>query len=215
MSDYKAITLDEAKQAVRAYNSGRYRCKLNTEIDHEARQIFANGLASSEEDILRQVHFIGKDYGGVAGFPSAISLAPRIASDIYADSARYIDLVKNAVPLLQAPSNIEVIKELYRPFVKPLHNKQNWQVWATKFWHFLNPEAFPVEDSRVDKFFCIGLANSPKKYIALLKRFREFALGRQEWLPQLWEVDGGHAWCDNKIWDKVFYGVKEHGQCHS
>jgi hypothetical protein len=28
-------------------------------------------------------------------------------------------------------------------------------VWGTKFWYFLNPDAFPIEDSRVDRFFVL------------------------------------------------------------
>ena len=93
--------------------------------------------------------------------------------------------------------------------MKPLHGKSKWQTWAAKFWHFLNPDAFPVEDSRVDKFFGLVQTNSSQKYVTLLGRFREFDLAHQSWLPQLRKVDSGHAWCDNKLWDKVCYGVVE------
>jgi hypothetical protein len=98
------------------------------------------------------------------------------------------------------------VEILYRPFVKPLYGKSNWLVWATKFWHFLNPDAFPIEDSRVDTFLVIDRSNSVNGYLSFCNKFREFSLSRQDWLPELRQVDGGLAWCDNKLWDKVFYG---------
>jgi hypothetical protein len=91
--------------------------------------------------------------------------------------------------------------------------KKNWQVWGTKFWHFLNPDAFPIEDSRVDKFFVLTDLNSVDKYLKFLNRFREFALSHQEWLAQLRQVDGGLAWCDNKLWDKMCYGLGSRTLC--
>jgi hypothetical protein len=171
--------------------------------------LFIEGLARTHDGILEQVYFIGKDYGGVAGFKAALSLAPAIAEDIYRVRDRYVDLIKSAPPLRQGPSSIKVISELFAPFVKPLHGKSKWQTWAAKFWHFLNPDAFPIEDSRVDKFFRLVQTNSPEKYITLLDRFREFDLDHQSWLSELRKVDAGHAWCDNKLWDKVCYGVVE------
>ena len=37
---------------------------------------------------------------------------------------------------------------------------------------FLDPDAFLIEDSRVDKFFGIDQLNLPQKYTTLLDRFR-------------------------------------------
>jgi len=215
--DYRTITLDIARQAVQAYNSGCYAGGIkNPELDRQALQLFANGLVLSLEGVQEQVRFIGVDYGGVAGFKAAYSLAPAIAHDIHAVRDRYAGLAKSAPSLLHAPSPVEVISELYAPFIKPLHGKRNWQVWAAKFWHFLNPEAFPIEDSRVDNFFRLsGRAHSPEKYVFLSNRFREFAMAHQGWLPPLRATDGGHAWCDNKLWDKVRYGVVELGGCQA
>jgi hypothetical protein len=209
--DYTNITLDIACRAVEAYNSGCYAGGIkNPDLDRRARELFASGLAQSLADIQDQVHFIGVDYGGTAGFKAAYSLAPAIARDIYAIRDRYATIAESAPPLVQLPSPIEVITELFAPFVKPLHSKNNWQVWATKFWHFLNPEAFPIEDSRVDNFFRIfARANSPDKYVFLCCRFRKFVMVHQHWITPLREVDGGRAWCDNKLWDKVCYGLGE------
>jgi hypothetical protein len=46
----------------------------------------------------------------------------------------------------------------------------------------------------------------------LLQLFRDFVLAHQAWLPRMREVDAGAdeiPCADNKLWDKVFYGVGE------
>jgi len=211
VTTWKTVTLETAKQGVKAYNdlkwieNGTVRC--NADIDREARDMFAERLGRTEHKILQQVEFIGRDYGGVAGFPSAISVAPDIAADIYKSRSEYEHAAYSARPVLGEIPSREAIEALYRPFVKPIHGKSNWLVWATKFWHFLNPDAFPIEDSRVHVFFVITQPNSVDKYLSFCKRFRGFALSHQEWLPELRQVDGGTAWCDNKLWDKMCYGL--------
>jgi len=208
--DFRTVTIEVAINAVQAYNSGSYRGFKNLHLDRCARHVFHAGLAPTLEGILEQVRFIGKDYGGVAGFQAALSLAPAIAHEIYAVRDRYESLVQAAPPLSCSPSSDKVVAELYAPFVKLAHDKRNWQVWAAKFWHFLNPDAFPIEDSRVDTFLGLaGRANSVQKYVGFLHRFREFAMAHQSWLPLLRKADGGYSWCENKLWDKVCYGVVE------
>jgi hypothetical protein len=99
---------------------------------------------------------------------------------------------------------------LYTPFVKELHGKRNWLTWASKFWHFLNVETFPMEDSTVDTFFKLQTQTvSLDKYENLLRRYRSFADAHRGWLPRLREIDGGQAWSDIKLWDKVCYGIAE------
>jgi hypothetical protein len=209
VTTYRTVTLQIAQSAIKAYNIGSYGCLKNPDLDQQALDMFSDGLGSSSGKIGRQVEFIGRDYGGAAGFKAAYALVPDITRDIVANREHYEQAAASALPLpTQLPSR-DAIEILYRPFVKPLHGKSNWQVWATKFWHFLNPEAFPIEDSRVDKFFVLSDVNSVDKYLKLLKRFREFSLSHQEWLPQLRQVDGGLAWCDNKLWDKMCYGLGE------
>jgi hypothetical protein len=208
--NWQTITLETAIQAVEAYNSGRYNGFDNLQLDLRGRQIFAGGLGQTLEAILEQVRFIGEDYGGVAGFRAARSLAPAVAQQIYADRDVYAKITESALPLLQAASSVETIAYLLKPFVKSLHQKRNWQVWACKFLSFLNCDAFLIEDSRVDRFFeLIGHPNSAQKYVTLLHRFRNFAMSHDSWLDQLRAADHRHASCDNKLWDKVFYGVAE------
>jgi hypothetical protein len=216
VTTYRTITLEVAGRAIKAYNDGTNGCLKNPDLDRQARDMFADGLGSTSGKILRQVEFIGKkkEYGGVAGRPAAIKLAPAIAHDIFENRTEYERAANSASPILSQIPSRDTINLLYRPFVKPLVDKNNressnWQVWASKFWHFLNPDAFPIEDSRVDKFFALNDPNSVDKYLKFLNRFREFALAHQEWLPHLRQVDCGLAWCDNKLWDKMCWGLRE------
>ena len=84
------------------------------------------------------------------------------------------------MPIVSKAADRSAIEILYRPFVKPLVDKNrrktsNWLVWAAKFWHHLNPLAFPNEDSRVDDFFVLsGDSVSVDKYMKLSNRFRSF-----------------------------------------
>ena len=208
----RTITLEKAIRAVKAYNSGNYRGRKNTELDLQVRQTFTAGLAPTLEGILAQVRLIGDDYGGVAGFPAAITLAPVIAAEIHANRDSYTALITAALPLMQVQSSVDTVAHLLQPFTftTPLHGKRNWHVWASKFWHFLNPDAFPIQDSRVARFFSLGsYPNSPARYVELLHRFREFAIAHQSWLASLRTADGGYAWSDTKVWDKVCYSVEE------
>jgi hypothetical protein len=212
MINFETVTLKDAEQAIRCYNEGFYaKAGLkNIAVDKRARDTFADGLGSTLERLTSQLRFIGKDYGGVAGFPSAISLAPAIGRDIYAHREAYQNAVAGAAPLRDAVPSRETLGVLYAPFVKELHGKRNWLTWATKFWHFLNVEAFPMEDSTVDKFFKLhNQTVSLDKYENLLQRYRSFADSHRDWLPNLRRIDGGQSWSDVKLWDKVCYGIAD------
>jgi hypothetical protein len=209
--DFRTITLETAIRAVKAYNSGSYRGRKNVNLDLQVRQSFAAGLAPTLEGIIAQVRLIGEDYGGVAGFPKALTLAPDVAAEIHRDRKSYTALITAAPPLMQAHSSVDTVTHLLQPFTRPLYGKRNWHVWASKFLHFLNPDAFPILDSRVARFFGLWGSNSAAKYVELLRRFRTFAITHQSWLESLRIADGGHAWSDTKLWDKVCYGVKELG----
>lgn len=209
---YMTVTLEDAKRGINTYNHGADGCVKNPDLDVRAHEMFKGGLGLTSEEILRQVEFIGRDYGGVAGFKAAYALAPAIANDIFQNRAEYWQAASSASPILSQVPSRDTIEILYRPFVKPLYGKSNWLVWGTKFWHHLNRnDAFPIEDSRVDDFFIVKDAPSVDKYMKFLKRFREFVLSHQEWVPHMRQVDGdvdGEVPCsDNKLWDKMFYGL--------
>jgi hypothetical protein len=212
---YRNITLERAKLAVKVYNEGMYGCVKNPDLDERARVMFEDGLGRADADIERQVRFIGEDYGGAAGFKAAYSLTPLIARDIATNRAQYEQAVISAQPILMQVPRRASVNILYAPFVKPLHNKSNWQVWFSKFCFWLNQRAFPMEDSRVNDFFLLTDLNSVDKYLKFADRFRDFALRHEEWVPELRKVDDGsdsQPCSDNKLWDKMCYGLADLGK---
>jgi hypothetical protein len=212
---YKTLTLDRALLAINVYNKGLYGEMPNPDLDERAREVFEGGLGITTEKILEQVNFVGKDYGGAAGFKAAYALAPDIARDIASNRAQYEQAVRDAQPILIQVPRQAAIDILYRPFVKPLHGKSNWHVWFTKFCFWLNQRAFPIEDRYVNEFFKIVEANSPGKYQRFAEKFRTFTLASQSWLLEMRKVDDGadsQPCSDNKLWDKVFYGLGEMGK---
>jgi hypothetical protein len=171
--------------------------------------MFRDGLGFTLERIREQVWFVGKDYGGAAGFQKALSIAPDIANAIFACRQRYCSAIALARPLVEGVPARDTVEVLCRPFIQPCERKRNWLVWGTKFWHFLNPEAFPIEDSRVDRFFKLTWDPDPvKRYLAMMYAFRGFALAHEAWVPILREADEAFS-SVNKIWDKVFFGAQE------
>lgn len=221
ITTYETVTLDRACKAVKVYNEGLYGCIKNPDLDERAHDMFADGLGSTLGKIERQVMFIGDDYGGVAGRPAALKLAPDIGREIFQNRESYERAASSALPIVFKAADRGAIEILYRPFVRPLVDKNgretsNWLVWAAKFWHHLNPLAFPIEDRRVDDFFVLtGDSASVDKYMKLLDRFRTFVLSHLDWLPRLRQADGGvdgevdgvPVCSDNKLLDKMIYGL--------
>src|SRR5271156_2194856 len=119
VATYRTITLQIAESAIKAYNDGTYGCLKNPELDRQALDMFADGLGSSSGKIERQVEFIGRDYGGAAGFKAAYSLAPDITRDIVANREQYEQAAVSALPILSQVPGRDTLEILYRPFVKP------------------------------------------------------------------------------------------------
>jgi hypothetical protein len=124
VTTWNTITLENAKYAVKIYNEGLYGCVKNPDLDNQAREMFSNGLGFTREQIGRQVEFIGRDYGGAAGFKAAYALAPDITRDIFANRKQYEKAALSALPILTQILSRDTIEVLYRPFVKPLHGKE-------------------------------------------------------------------------------------------
>jgi hypothetical protein len=220
----ETLKLNHAIDAVKNYNSGSYNGISNTKLDGLARAAFADGLAPTLDGIEKQVRFIGQPaksgtpgYGGFAGFGKARELVPSVAQDICA-AKTYGECAKAAHPLCSVTSSVATIAYLLKPFEKPLCGKLVWLTWASKFWHFLNPEAFPIRDTRVATFFDLKGDRSAGNYVEFLERFKEYTVDDQEhyrWVESLREADKEHrcaddevhAWCDNKLWDKVFFEI--------
>ncbi len=131
-----------------------------------------------------------------------------IANAIFASRENYASAIARARPLIESLPSRESVAFLCKPFIQPCEGKRNWLVWGTKFWHFLNPEAFPIEDSRVDSFFKLAWNQDPvKRYLVMMHAFREFALTHEAWVPALRAADEDFS-SVNKLWDKVFFGVR-------
>jgi hypothetical protein len=215
MITFRNITLDDALKAVNRYNYDSNGCIKDADLDIRARRMFAGGLGRGVEKIAEQLEFIRKDYKGATRAPGGRELSLKIAQQIYGNRANYVEALQKWD--LSAPRR-DVLAVLYDPFKEPAHRRdgvkiENWLVWGTKFWHHLKPDAFPIEDSRVDTFFQIDDYASVDKYMNLLPRLRKFVLEHQAWIPRMREVDGdidGPTPCsENKLWDKMFYGLYE------
>lgn len=96
---HQTVTLDRACLAVKVYNEGMYGCLKNPDLDDRAHDMFKDGLGSTKEMIEHQVAFIGRDYGGAAGFKAAYALIPDIAHDIAADRDNYGQAAVSALPI--------------------------------------------------------------------------------------------------------------------
>lgn len=208
------ITLPEAITAISAYNSGVYKKtgRKNVDIDNDARRRFAGGLAQTPSDIKEQVRFIGQDYGGTAYTLAGQLLPDRIGQAIYSVRSQYAQRASSAIPLISSVTDRKLVEFLFHPFEQILESpngrstQKNWLTWGTKFWHFLNPDAFAILDSRARKFFSISTRkNVIDTYCEFLDKFRASMTSHQGWFPRLRQIDGGLAWNDIKLWDKVVY----------
>jgi hypothetical protein len=212
-TNYRTITLDRAKQAVKVYNEGVTGGVKNPYVDEQAIDMFLDGLGLTKGKIERQVEFIGDKYEGAGpkvfvGAPVS-SLAERIADSICAMRTEYERAVVSAPPILLGIVSREAVELLYRPFIL----EKNWHVWFTKFCFWLNQSSFPMEDSRVDEFFLITDGKgSADKYLKFANLFRNFVLSHQGWVPELRKVDDGsdsQPCSENKLWDKMCYGIAD------
>jgi hypothetical protein len=216
-----ALTKEQAVAAIKAYNQGLDRNhRKNIDVDSDARRAFHTGLGASLDEIEKQARFIGDDYGGVAGMPKALELSGRIAQTILDKRDSFLAAAQNNAPLKDKIPDRRSIETLFAPFQQELKlkrgSRRNWLVWATKFWHFLNVDTFPIMDSFVADFTGLSSqANSVDKYMKVMRRLRAFIVVRDSWLPAMRSADNGYAWSDLKLWDKVIYqiGYEKRGNC--
>lgn len=147
--------------------------------------------------------------------PGGRQLSLRIARRIWENRANYEVAIRRWD--FDSPLR-DILAVLYDPFREPAYRRdgiqiENWLVWGTKFRHHLKPDASPIQDSRVDTFFQSDEPASVDKYMNFLSRFRAFVVEKRRWLPQMREVDGevdGPNPCsENKLWDKMIYGLYE------
>lgn len=199
---------------MRAYNEGlcrttRKQVRRNVEVDVAARQHFECGLGESGARIREQVEFIGDEYGGVAGRPGALSLIDAIAGSLASQRNELVHTARGLPSLVESVAALRDLERLFDPFIHALGRQSRWHVWAWKFWHFVNPSAVAIPDSRVDGFFGLqALPAGAQKYEQFASRYRDYIVARRAWLPALQEADGLGS-TELKVWDKVFYILPE------
>jgi hypothetical protein len=122
VTTYKTVTLEDAKRGVNTYNHGTDGCVKNPDLDVRAHDMFKDGLGLTSEEILLQVEFIGKDYGGVAGHPTALTLAPAIAYDIFENRAEYWQAATRIPSCCQCQGYRETVAESHVRNLSPLEH---------------------------------------------------------------------------------------------
>ncbi|MEW6185162.1 MAG: hypothetical protein AB1585_05410 [Thermodesulfobacteriota bacterium] len=211
---HKTITLQQAICAVRSYNQGIYgkSGRKNLDIDNEGISIFEQGLSKDDDKLTMQIGWVGRDYGGTAHSIASKQLPPRIAKAILNEFEEYHKRIIQRLPLTQLGMPDSEISYFYKPFQQTLTTEKrtfkNWIVWGTKVWHFLNPKAFQIMDSRAKRFYQVSASSDPvSMYADLQRKTRDLLLSHEDWLPELRAADNGNAWSDLKLWDKVAYEV--------
>jgi hypothetical protein len=199
------IPLDPAAaaQAVESYNRGKYRGRLNVDIDRDADNRFHDGLAQDTPTLTEQLRFVGEDYGGAQRrfLPHCIrDEAAKIAVKIAPVLPRFAAVVNMTAPLIERvpDENLEFLFELFVA-------TKRWGVWASKTLHFLRPASFPVLDSRAARALGAPSGSSVRHYRAFCCLFRRAMVESTAAMEAAKLVDGGKSRSDVKLLDKILY----------
>ena len=196
-----------AVRAVNAYNRGKYRGRLNVDIDMDGYQRFSDGLSQHRANLIEQLRFIGEDYGGVhrrflthSICDEAALIAERIAPVLRGFTAAG----SATAPLVERIPDEDALTFLFAPFV----TTKRWSVWASKTLHFLRPESFPVLDSRAKRALgAASLGTSVRDYRRFCTFFRCAMIENASALHAARAVDDGMSNSDVKLLDKILYEV--------
>jgi len=152
------LNLDAAniRRLLVAYNAGFYKPakKPNVEADVDAYRLFAQGLARDLPGLVRQLVFLGKDFGG-AKMIKFERVSRVIAERILADRG-YHDHLATQPSMEHAALPDAAVQRSLAPFVDlppDVGRKRHFAVWASKLLHFSRLDAFPV----LDKFAAAAL----------------------------------------------------------
>jgi hypothetical protein len=192
-----------ATQAVESYNRGKYRGRLNIDIDRDADHRFHDGLAKDTPTLIEQLRFVGEDYGGAQRrfLPHCIrDEAAMIAVKIAPVLSRFAAVVNMTAPLIERVPDQD-LEFLFEPFVAT----KRWGVWASKTLHFLRPASFPVLDSNVAKALGAPSGSSVRHYRQFCVLFRSAMSESTAAIEAAKSVDGGISRSDVKLLDKILY----------
>jgi hypothetical protein len=190
-------------ECVRQYNRGSYRGRHNTELDREAYSRFAKGLSWDMAELITQITFVGKEYGGAQErFGDIRTEAGLIAANIHPILEQWSKAVAEAKPLVEGIPRQATLEYLFSPF----RGTKQWPVWASKTLHFLRPDVFPILDSNAKKPLGLrNLVNSSFGYRQFCSTFRDFLLANSEKLATARTADSGESPTDLKLLDKILY----------
>ena len=201
------ISTKDAVQAIRDYNAGSYRGRPNIELDSEAYKTFRNGLSNDLEQLIDQIAFVGKEYGGAQErfLPTGIRTeAALIANNVHRVIGQWLNAVTNAKPLIEEVPDESTLGFVFSPFAAT----KSWGVWASKTLHFLRPDAFPILDSNAKKVLGLKtLGGSSRDYHHFCSCFRDALLANCESLAAARIEDSGESPTDLKLMDKILYQI--------
>jgi hypothetical protein len=194
-----------AVRAVSAYNRGRYRSRLNVDIDRDGYDRFRSGLASGMSALVEQLRFVGEEYGGAQarfishGYREEAAL---MATKLAPARDELSVLINELPPLNASVPSPEVLTRLFAPFAAT----KRWGVWASKTLHFLRPATFPILDSRAKTALSLrSLDSSAPDYHRFCLCFQEAIRNNALALTAARAVDNGTSPSDLKLFDKVLY----------
>ena len=200
------LNLDAAaiRRLLIAYNAGYYAPakKSNVEADADAYRLFAGGLARDLPGLVRQLVFLGKDFGG-AKVIQFERVSRVIAERILADRG-YHDHLATQPSMEHAGLPTAAVQRALAPFVglpADVGRKRNFAVWASKVLHFSRLEAFPV----LDRFAVAALGvRASIAYPAFVAGYRQPFLDALGDLRAAADVDP-HSPTLLRRFDKVLY----------
>ncbi|HYL13881.1 MAG TPA: hypothetical protein VEV41_12645 [Terriglobales bacterium] len=199
------ITSNDAVKAVRDYNRGSYRGRMNVDLDREAYNRFRKGLSNELDELANQIAFVGEQYGGAQErfLPHAVRVeAVLIARNLHGVIDQWLKAVTEAKPLIEDVPDEGTLKSLFSPFTAT----KQWGVWASKTLHFLRPDAFPILDSNAKKPLGLRhLVGSSRDYHQFCFHLRNVLLANSDALAAARAADNLESPTDLKLLDKVLY----------
>jgi hypothetical protein len=203
--DIIRISSKDGIECIRQYNSGSYRGRSNLALDRDAYNRFRNGPSHDLDQLVDQIAFVGKEYGGAQErFGDIRKEAVLIATNLHAVVGPWVKAVMGTRPLLEETPNETTLDFLFSPF----RGTKQWPVWASKMLHFVRPDAFPILDSNTKKPLGLkNLVNSSRGYHQFSCCFREVMLANSEAIAAARIADAHESPSDLKVLDKILFQI--------
>lgn len=205
------LSLDESISLIRQYNSSKYKPtnELNTSIDNRVLTIFKGGL--DIDNLQCQIDCIVRDYAGVHRPVRNVFMQkayPIISERIKRQIQEVNEKISCANPIDKGGPSEDVTRFLFGIFIVPIMNGSreicNHMTLASKFWHFVCPNVFPIKD-RYSSLFLKSSGSSTEDYLLFVRRFCRYFNDMKPHMETLRGADSGNSWSDVKLLDKIAY----------